>query len=75
VKATLDSQGLLQPELSGSHAIELKCSVPESSTARALVDAQEILREESMSVAVATITDEIKGSVISFCTMDSVISS
>jgi hypothetical protein len=61
VKVALDSEGLLHSEFSGSHAIELTCSVPENKTVRAMVDAQEALREQDMSVAVATISNEIWG--------------
>ena len=61
VKATFDSNGLLLPEFSDSNTIGLQCNVPESSSVRAMVDAQELLREETMSLQVAEISDAIIG--------------
>jgi hypothetical protein len=61
VQAVFDSNGLLLPTDSRSHSIELKCNVAESVSARALVDAHELLRVGSMSTPIATITAQIYG--------------
>jgi hypothetical protein len=60
VKVAFDSNGL-KPGISGSNPVELNCTVPESPSARALVDKHEALRAQSMSTPIATITKQIYG--------------